>query len=170
MHGSTPPVRPEPRWRPLRQTGWHAHAAFQKRMQPGSIKHHPRTRRATVPPCWDSLGAIAMIRSGQSLHFRLGFLMSVLPLDEVALEVVKDMQRARCRSRPAPAAAPPHWPQRPHRRLRRHGHLGKCLVDRRSLVMARIMSVTTPPAKTTQGAMTRRSESVTLPPGDPRRH
>ena len=61
-------------------------------------------------------------------------------------------------------AAP--WPAWPHRRLRRHGHLGKCLVARRSRVIARIMSVTTPPAKTTQGAMTRRSESVTLPPGD----
>jgi hypothetical protein len=31
-----------------------------------------------------------MIRSGQSAHFRLGFLMSMLPLDKVALEVVKD--------------------------------------------------------------------------------
>src|SRR2546430_13070933 len=62
-------------------------------------------------------------------------------------------------------------PRGPHRRRRRHGHLGKRPDARRSLpVMARIISVTTPPAKMTQGAMTRRSESVTLPPGDARRH
>src|SRR5438445_530102 len=43
-------------------------------------------------------------------------------------------------------------PRGPHRRRRRHGHLGKRPDARRSLpVMARIISVTTPPAKMSRG-------------------